>query len=268
MTWRRSLTWNVSGNALTEGLVTRIPVFHATMYVRDGREATRFTAFAQNVSPSLEGPATGAGAIDAKLVHWLTLTGQPLTVEENRRARPMTDETVCVSRGSSRRRGSRCSCRCVHDGELTAVLAVGEKVSAQVFEPRRSSCWTRSWPRRPWRWKNARLYEDLQSKMDALQRTQQQLVQSAKLAAIGRGWRRAWRTSSTIRSPSFWVTRSSSATRSIADVVVGQKLEKIELEAVRASKNHARPARTSSRRARAQATSPSRSTRSCRVRSS
>ena len=222
------------GHALTGGLVQRIPVLHATMYVREGGEATRFTAFAQSVSPSLEAAGPGAGAIDSKLVHWLTLTGQPLTVEEIAE-RALTDETVGGLVAEFEAARVAVLVPLFLDGELTAVLAVGEKVSAQVFEPSEIRLLDTLMAQTAVALKNARLYQDVQHQMDALQRTQQQLVQSAKLAAIGE---LAAGVAHELNNPLSVILGHTQLLRGKVDAetTVGQKLQKIEVEAVRAGK--------------------------------
>jgi signal transduction histidine kinase len=221
------------GQALTQGLVQRVPVFHATMYVRDGRETTRFTAFAQSVSPSFEMPASGTAAIDAKLVHWLTLTGQPLTVEEIAE-RALTDATVADLAREYETARVAVLVPLFLDSELTAVLAVGEKVSAQVFEPREVRLLDTLMAQTAVALKNARLYEDLQQQMDALQKTQQQLVQSAKLAAIGE---LAAGVAHELNNPLTVILGHAQILRDkVEGDAVAQKLSKIEAEALRASK--------------------------------
>jgi two-component system NtrC family sensor kinase len=83
--------------------------------------------------------------------------------------------------------------------------------------------------------KNARLYQDLQFQMDALQRTQQQLVQSAKLAAIGE---LAAGVAHELNNPLTVILGHAQILRAklAAEPAVGQKLELIEGEVLRASK--------------------------------
>ena len=221
------------GRALTEGLVRRIPVVHATMYVREGRETNRFTPSAQSVSTAVETTGPRADAIDAKLVHWLTLTGQPLTVEEIAE-RALTDAPVhgLVTEFEAARVAMFVPL--FLDGELTAVLAVGEKVSAQVFEPAEIGLLDTLMAQTAVALKNARLYHDLQLQMEALQRTQQQLMQSAKLAAIGE---LAAGVAHELNNPLTVILGQAQMMRGKTDAesVLGQKLELIESEAIRAS---------------------------------
>jgi len=222
------------GRTLTDGLVRRVPVLHATMYLREGRDPTSFTRSAQSVSPSLEVPAPGANAIEPKLVHWLTLTAQPLTVEEIAE-RALTDDSMYPLAMEFEAARVAVLVPLFLDGELTAVLAVGEKVSAQVFEPREIELLDTLMVRTAVGLKNARLYQDLQDQMNALQRTQQQLVQSAKLAAIGE---LAAGVAHELNNPLTVILAHAQMLRTRTDAasVAGQKLEKIEEEALRAAK--------------------------------
>jgi two-component system NtrC family sensor kinase len=70
--------------------------------------------------------------------------------------------------------------------ELAAILVVGEKVSAQVFDTAEMELLEVLTRQTAVAMKNAGLYDDLKRRMEELRTTQQQqLIQAAKLAAIG-----------------------------------------------------------------------------------
>ena len=71
------------------------------------------------------------------------------------------------------------------DDTLAAILLVGEKVSGEVFSAAELELLEMLVGQTATALKNARLYDDLRRQMAEPQSTQQQLIQSAKLAAIG-----------------------------------------------------------------------------------
>jgi signal transduction histidine kinase len=222
------------GHALTEGLVRGVPVLHATFYLRETGAGTSYTRLAQAVSPSLEVPPPGAGAIEPKLVHWLTLTGEPLTVEELAE-RALTDDSVAPIAMEFEAARTAVLVPLFLEGELAAVLAVGEKVSAQVFEPRELHQLETLMAQTAVALTNAQLYQHLQEQMQELRRTQQQLVQSAKLAAIGE---LAAGVAHELNNPLTVIVGYAEmlAAKAEPGSPLGDKLAKIESEAMRASK--------------------------------
>jgi signal transduction histidine kinase len=221
------------GRALTDGLVQRVPVLHATMYLHGAPEATGFAPSAQSLSPSHEIEGPRPDAIEAKLVHWLTLTGQPLTVEEIAE-RALTEDGVRAIATECEAARIAVLVPLFLDGALTAVLAVGEKVSGQIFEPAEIGLLDSLMAQTAVALKNARLYQDLQAQMDALQRTQQQLVQSAKLAAIGE---LAAGVAHELNNPLTVIAGHAQMLRTTdTDPTVDRKLEVIEAEAMRAGR--------------------------------
>src|SRR5881392_4173089 len=71
------------------------------------------------------------------------------------------------------------------EGEVAGVLVVGEKLSGEIFDGDEIELLEMLAGETVIALKNAGLYQDLRSRMDELQRTQESLVESAKLAAVG-----------------------------------------------------------------------------------
>ena len=71
------------------------------------------------------------------------------------------------------------------EGEPAAIIVVGEKLSGEVFDPEELELLEALAGEAAIALRNARLYGELGTQLDELRRTQAQLVQSAKLAAIG-----------------------------------------------------------------------------------
>src|SRR2546427_954404 len=71
------------------------------------------------------------------------------------------------------------------EGEVAGVLVVGEKLSGEIFDGDEIELLEMLAGETVITLKNAGLYQDLQSRMNELQRTQESLLESAKLAAIG-----------------------------------------------------------------------------------
>ncbi|MBM4439070.1 MAG: GAF domain-containing protein [Candidatus Rokubacteria bacterium] len=221
------------GRALTDGLVERVPVMHATMYLREPGAAGRFVAAAQSVSPSVDVMAPGAAALDAKLVSWLGAVSRPLTLEELAEHAANEDNLRLVAEMEAGR--VALFVPLFLDGELTAVLTIGEKVSTQVFEPAEIRLLEALMGQTAVALRNARLYQDLRLQMQALERTQQQLVQSAKLAAIGE---LAASIAHELNNPLTVILGHAQMLRMHAedDSSQARKLEKVESEALRAAK--------------------------------
>jgi len=206
---------------------------HATMYLREAGAAGRFVAASQSISPSVDVTLPGAGALDAKLVSWLTLVARPLTLEELAERTTNDGNLRFVAELEAGR--VALFVPLFLDGELTAVLTIGEKVSTQVFEPSEIRLLEALMGQTAVALRNARLYQDLRLQMQALERTQQQLVQSAKLAAIGE---LAASIAHELNNPLTVILGHAQMLRMQAEEDSNQarKLEKVESEALRAAK--------------------------------
>jgi len=167
---------------LTEGLVTRVPVLSAGLYRYDAG-ASRFTRLARATSDSADAPATSP-VLDKALALWLGMTGRTLIVEETSfRGGAYTKMRAVVAQLEAER--VALVVPLFMEGEVTAVLVVGEKLSGEIFDTDEIELLEMLAGETVIALKNAGLYQDLQSRMEELQRTQESLVESAKLAAVG-----------------------------------------------------------------------------------
>ncbi len=169
------------GETLTRGLVTRIPVMHASLYLRG--ESGAFIPASRTPSPVLEAELGPAG-IDASVAMWLRITGRTLVAEEivfpavagapvRAALRALEAERVALLVPLFLER------------ELAGILVVGEKLSGEIFDPDEIELLETLMGQTAVALKNSRLYADLRRQMEELRAAQEQLVQAAKLAAIG-----------------------------------------------------------------------------------
>jgi len=170
------------GRTLTEGLVTRVPVLSAGLYLYDAA-ADRFTRHAHATSDAADSPSTSA-VLDTALALWLRMTGRTLIVEETSFDGGAFARMLPAVSHLERERVALVL-PLFMEGEVAAALVVGEKLSGEIFDGDEIELLETLAGETGIALKNGGLYEDLQSRMDELRRAQETLVQSAKLAAIG-----------------------------------------------------------------------------------
>jgi signal transduction histidine kinase len=128
--------------------------------------------------------ATHVVRFDPLVGMYLRLTGRPLAVDELA-APGVADARLAAGLADLLACGAALVLPLFVDGELTGVLVVGGKATGEVFHPAEVELLEMLAGQAAVALKNSRLYSDLRAQMDELTRTQQQLVQAAKLAAIG-----------------------------------------------------------------------------------
>ncbi|MBI2152848.1 MAG: GAF domain-containing protein [Candidatus Rokubacteria bacterium] len=172
----------VLGQRLTESLVTRIPLTHASLKLYDPA-ADAFVREAWASSGAIDAPEI---AIPAKsgLALWLQATGRTLVLEEAG-FQPQLEPGILDAVAELERHRASMLIPLRLDGQLSGILVLGEKLSGGIFEQEEIELLEMLIGETAVALRNARLYEELRNQVDELQRTQQQLVQSAKLAAIG-----------------------------------------------------------------------------------
>jgi signal transduction histidine kinase len=167
---------------LTEGLVAGVPARHASLHVRD-RVAGGLAEAWRAVSPSAEEPATGV-AVEEPVAAWLTRTGRTLIVEETSFPGPAQAQ-LRPPLGRLERSRTALLIPLLLDGELHAVLAVGDKLSGVIYAGAEIDVLEALMGETAVALANARRYQDLRTQMAQTRRAQEQLVQAAKLAAVG-----------------------------------------------------------------------------------
>jgi GAF domain-containing protein len=167
------------GRSLTDGLVARVPLMHASLYL-PAANGSSFALSAQALSSQSESPPLAD--VDDVVTDWLRLAGKPLQAEEWAQYDRRADHHV-VSRLEAAR--VALALPLFAQGELAGVLLLGEKVSGGQFHPGEIELLEMLMGQTGIALENARLYSDLRDQMRELTQTQQQLIQSAKLAAVG-----------------------------------------------------------------------------------
>jgi signal transduction histidine kinase len=164
---------------LTSGLVAKVPVTHASLHVHDG-VADAWPALAHARS---DGGEAAEIAPAPSVVAWLRMTGRPLAVEETgvMGVAPALETAL----GELERVRVALLVPVLLETQPAAIIVVGEKLSGEVFDPEEIELLEALAGQTAIALRNARLYGALGARLDELQRTQAQLVQSAKLAAIG-----------------------------------------------------------------------------------
>ncbi len=169
------------GRTLTAERVTRVPLMRAALYLCHPVSGL-LERSSQAVSPASEAVPSGEH-LDAALTLWLRRSAQTMVVGE-----------LALAMGDSRVHGLSQTLEAERvallvptflEGELAAVLVLGEKLSGEVFSFDEIRILEMLMGQTAIALTNARLYQDLKDRMLELQTTQQQLLQSAKLAAIG-----------------------------------------------------------------------------------
>jgi signal transduction histidine kinase len=169
------------GRTLATELVARIPVMRSALYLYNAKTGL-LERSAQAVSPASEATPSGEH-LDAAVTLWLRRSGQTMVVGE-----------VALAAGDTRAQAPSKTLEAERvailvptflDGELAAVLVLGEKLSGEIFSPEEIEILEMLMGQTAIALKNAGLYQELKDRMLELQTTQQQLLQSAKLAAIG-----------------------------------------------------------------------------------
>ncbi len=167
---------------LTESLVTRIPVTHASLKLYDPA-ADAFVRAAWTSSGAVDVQEIAIPAKSA-LALWLQATGRTLVLEEAG-FQPHLERGI---RDSARELETHRASMLIPlrlDGRLSGILVLGEKLSGGIFEQQEIDLLEMLVGETAIALRNAQLYEELRSQVDELRRTQQQLIQSVKLAAIG-----------------------------------------------------------------------------------
>jgi signal transduction histidine kinase len=171
------------GAGLTRDLVERVPVVQAALYMPAGGDDESFLCHSRATSNALDA-APSDHKLDPRLVLWLRLTAKPVALDELafRAGQAFELREVAADLEAA---GVALLVPILLDGHLAGVLVVGEKLSGEVFDAVEIDLLQTLAGQTAIALQNARLYGDVQRQMHELKMAQQQLLQAAKLAAIG-----------------------------------------------------------------------------------
>jgi len=177
----RLLDSRTLADTLTTALVTEIPTSHVSLQVV--HEASDDLAVLSQARSEAT-PWAVPPRIAADLAAWLALSARPLIVEETTFYGDAVSSLKSAIVDLERQRVALLL-PLILEGRLAAVLTVGEKLSGEIYEADEIQLLETLLQAAAVGLKNAGLYADLQRQMQELRRTQDQLMQAAKLAAIG-----------------------------------------------------------------------------------
>jgi two-component system NtrC family sensor kinase len=170
------------GDRLTDTLVRRVPLAYASLHLYDPAA----DAFVREAWASAGAFDVREVAIPARgpLALWLQGTGRTLVLEEAGFRAHLDRGILEAVRALEEERASMLIPLRL-DGRLSGILVLGEKLSGGIFEPEEIELLEMLVGETAVALRNAGLYEEIKRQVEELRRTQQQLVQSAKLAAVG-----------------------------------------------------------------------------------
>jgi signal transduction histidine kinase len=176
------LDLDLIGRTLTEGLVSGVPALQASLFLVDPK-TPEVRCLATAASRAIDRSLTSLPH-EAALLAWIEATRTTILVESSALPRTRTDELGAAVRALEAQ-GIALLVPLTLEGQAAAVLAVGDKLSGEIFDSADIQLLEVLAGQTAIALRNARLYSDLREQMGELKRTQRQLVQSAKLAAVG-----------------------------------------------------------------------------------
>jgi signal transduction histidine kinase len=217
------------GDTLTTALVRQIPASHVSLQVVT--EASEDLAVMASATSDATPWAT-APRVGVDLAAWLALSARPLVVEETAFHGDAVGPLKSAIADLERQRVALLL-PLILERRLAAVLTVGEKLSGELYEADDIELLETLLQAAAVALKNAGLYADLQGQMREARRAQSQLMQAAKLAAIGE---LAASIGHEVNNPLTVVIGTAAALRRRADLAaVEGRLATIETQAWRAA---------------------------------
>jgi two-component system NtrC family sensor kinase len=168
------------GRTLVDGLVAQVPVIHASLHLRSD-ERSPFTVAAYATSSQAETPIAALGDLSALGHH----AGRgPISVDDLSPV-PHDDNELRASLALLEAADVALVVPLFTEGRLSGLLLLGKKVSGSEFLASEIGLFEILASQTAIALENSTLYSNLRRQMHSLREAQQQLIQSAKLAAVG-----------------------------------------------------------------------------------